>query len=98
MQIREIYEELKEGNFCKSAYAFSRDYMNKDRSYYSVLIARKKEPSMEAWVMLNFTLQRLELNLHTSGSEQLHEKAAILGSLQSAVSSVIASKCMANIR
>lgn len=98
MQIREIYEELKEGNFCKSAYAFSRDYMNMDRSYYSVLIARKKEPSIEAWVMLNFALQRCELNLRSSGAEQLHEKTAKLCSLQSTVSSVIASKCMENIR
>lgn len=97
MQIQKIYEELREGEFCKSAYAFSRDYMNKDRSYYSVLIARKKEPSIEAWVMLNFALQRYELNLRSSDAEQLHEKAAKLCSLQSAVSSVIASKCLENI-
>ena len=98
MQIQKIYEELKGGNFCRSAYEFSRDYMNMDRSYYSVLLARKKEPSIEAWVMLNFALQRYELNLRNCDSEQLHEKTAKLCSLQSAVSSVIASKCMANIR
>ena len=98
MQIQKIYEELKDGNFCRSAYEFSRDYMNMDRSYYSVLLARKKEPSIEAWVMLNFALQRYELNLRSSDVEQLHEKTAKLSSLQSAVSSVIASKCLANIR
>jgi hypothetical protein len=98
MQIQKIYEELRQGEFCASGYAFSRDYMSKDRSYYSVLIARRKEPSIEAWLMLNFALQRHEQILICSGFEQLREKAAKLNALQAVVSSVISSKCMANIR
>ena len=56
MELQTIYDELKELNLCKSAYDFSVDYLGRDRSYYSVLKATDKEPSIEALVILDYAL------------------------------------------
>lgn len=98
MQLQEIYEELKRVNLCKTGYAFSRDYMCKDRSYYSVLKAKRREPSVEAWVILGISLQRLEKNCSSSHREQLQSNAQKLRTLQEVVSLVIANKCESKIR
>lgn len=98
MQIQEIYEELKEGHLCKSGYAFSRDYMSKDRSYYSVLKARGQEPSIEAWVMLNYALQQRGQLLRDSKSRVVLEAAERLNTLQAKVSLFICHKCGIDIQ
>jgi len=98
MKIQEIYEELKQEQLCKTGYDFSRDYFNKDRSYYSVLKAKDMEPSIEALVMLNFALQRRERIFGVSEFEQVREKASKLNALQAEVSEHIVRKCQENIR
>lgn len=98
MQIQQIYEELKEWQLCKSGYAFSRDYLKKDRSYYSVLKAREKEPSMEAWVMLDYSLQQRAQVFGDSKIQQVREAGTKLNRLHTEVWSHILKKCASNFR
>ena len=57
MNIQEIYNQLKRDHLCDSAYDFSKNYLGKARSYYSVLKARNAEPSTDALVMLELSLK-----------------------------------------
>jgi hypothetical protein len=56
MCLEEVYEELRKYGLCESAYEFSRSYMKKSPSYYSVLKARNLEPSLGALCVLEQSL------------------------------------------
>ena len=58
MEISEIYLELRELGLCGSAHEFSRKYLGKHQSYYSVLLARKAVPSVNILLTLKTALQR----------------------------------------
>lgn len=98
MQIQDIYEELKENNMCKSAYAFSRNYLNKDPSYMSVLKARGKEPSIEALAVLSVVLQQRSLFLSQSDSESMRLAGKKLATLHSRVADSVVKACVEKIQ
>lgn len=95
MLIQEIYDVLKQERLCKSGYAFSRDYMRKGRSYYSVLKARDGKPSIEAWTMLNYALQVRAQMLASSENDMVQVAAQRLSALQQAVAANITEECAA---
>ena len=57
MLLDTIYQKLHEQSVCESGYEFSVRYLGKSRSYYSVLKARKEEPSIEALSTLEISLK-----------------------------------------
>ena len=57
MLIESIYQILHDQSICDSGYEFSVRYLGKSRSYYSVLKARKEEPSIEALSTLEISLK-----------------------------------------
>jgi len=57
MLIESIYQTLHDQSICDSGYEFSVRYLGKSRSYYSVLKARKEEPSIEALSTLEISLK-----------------------------------------
>ena len=57
MVLEDVYKKLHKERLCDSAYDFSKNYLGKARSYYSVLKARNAEPSTEALVMLELSLK-----------------------------------------
>jgi hypothetical protein len=57
MLIENIYQRLLDQNICDSGYEFSVRFLGKSRSYYSVLKARKEEPSIEAIATLEVALK-----------------------------------------
>ena len=57
MLIESIYQKLYKQNLCDSGYDFSVRFLGKSRSYYSVLKARKEEPSIAAIATLEIALK-----------------------------------------
>ena len=56
MELTEIYTTLKQRKLCKNAYDFSERYLGKNKNYYSVIKARKRQPSIQALTTLLITL------------------------------------------
>jgi len=54
--IEEIYKDLKKQKKCNSGYQFSREFLGKSNSYYSVLKARKEEPTLDVITVLEYVL------------------------------------------
>lgn len=95
MRIEDVYETLKEYYLCKSGHDFSRDYLGKHCSYLSVLRARKRQPSIAAWVMLNFTLQKRVQEFAIYDNEFFQAITFRLQELQHAVEINILQQCAA---
>ena len=57
MLIESIYQILHDQSICDSGYEFSVRFLGKSKSYYSVLKARKMEPSIEAIATLELSLK-----------------------------------------
>jgi hypothetical protein len=58
MKIEEVFQSLQEMNVCRSAYDFSKNYLKRDRSYYSVIKVKHAQPSVDTWVMLERSLRQ----------------------------------------
>ena len=56
--IDEVFEQLKNDSVCESAYQFSREFLGKSPSYYSVLKARKKQATTDVLFTLEFALEK----------------------------------------
>ena len=56
MIIDYVYKQLRDDNVCKSAYEYSKEYLGRSRSYYSVLKAEKREASCEVLLVLELAL------------------------------------------
>lgn len=69
MYLEKHYRELREADLCASAYEFSERFLGKSRNYYSVLKARKLEPSIDALVSLEYALQKQVEDLHGANSK-----------------------------
>lgn len=54
--IEEVYEQLRNDNVCESAYQFSKDFLGRSSSYYSVLKARNKQPTTDVLLTLEYAL------------------------------------------
>ena len=52
-----VFEQLRNDHVCGSAYQFSKEFLGKSPSYYSVLKARKKQPTTNVLFTLEFTLR-----------------------------------------
>lgn len=58
MIIEYVYEQLRNDNVCSSAYEYSKDYLGKSSSYYSVLKAQKREASNTVLLTLELALEK----------------------------------------
>ena len=52
-----VFEQLRNDSVCKSAYQFSREFLGKSSSYYSVLKTRKQNPSTDVLFTLEYALE-----------------------------------------
>ena len=82
MQIEEIYAALKNRKLCRSAHDFSRNYLGKHHSYFSVIKVRGEQPSIEAWATLSYALQSRAQVLSRSDRDFVQAAAAQLSVLQ----------------
>jgi hypothetical protein len=98
MKIDEIYEALKRQKLCRSGHDFSRSYLGKHHSYYSVLKARGEKPSIEAWAMLSYVLHSRAQIFARSDSEFIRASATHLRELQQAVAANVMLECAARNR
>ena len=98
MRINDIYEKLKENNLCRSGHDFSRDYLGKHHSYLSMLKARDQRASIEAWLMLSYSLQSRAQVLAASENPFILEAATHLTKLQKVVATTIIDYCVAKNR
>jgi hypothetical protein len=64
MTITDIYEELRRKKICGNERDFSRRFLGKSDSYYSVVKARKQDISLEALCYLEYVLKQ-----HTSSGQ-----------------------------
>ena len=58
MIIDYVYEQLRSDSVCNSAYEYSREFLGRSASYYSVLKAQKKEPSFDVLLILEVALKK----------------------------------------
>lgn len=56
MIIDQVYKQLRDDNVCRSAYQFSKQFLQKSPSYYSVIKSRNIAPSFDALLALEATL------------------------------------------
>lgn len=52
-----VYEQLRNDSVCESAYQFSREFLGRSSSYYSVLKARKKQATTDVLFTLEYALE-----------------------------------------
>jgi hypothetical protein len=98
MKIQAIYEELKRERLVRSAYDFSQNYMGRDRSYFAVLKARAKEPSIESWQILGCALQQRAIAFGRSDYQPVRDKAVKLAKLQADIAAALMSECAKRLR
>lgn len=55
--IDEVFEQLRNDSVCTSAYQFSREFLGRSPSYYSVLKARKKQATTDVLFTLEYALE-----------------------------------------
>jgi hypothetical protein len=55
--IEKVFEQLRNDNVCRTAHEFSEDFLGRSPSYYSMLKARRREPSTEALLTLELSLR-----------------------------------------
>ena len=56
MLLENIYEQLRYDNVVSNAYQFSKQFLGKNETYYSVLKARKQEPNLATLIYLETQL------------------------------------------
>ena len=78
MYLEELYQEMREAQLVASAYEFSEKYLGRSRNYYSVLKARKMEPSIGAILMLEYALNEQVDSIGKAGNQ---DSRAVLGCL-----------------
>lgn len=55
--INAVFEQLKNDNVCESAYQFSKEFLGRSPSYYSVLKSRKKQATTDVLFTLEYALE-----------------------------------------
>ena len=79
MYLEKLYQEMRHANLIASAYEFSRSYLGKSPNYYSVLKARRMEPSLGAVLKLEQALQvKLEEMSETGCQEDMEKLGSLL--------------------
>ncbi len=58
MIIDYVYQQLRNDSVCNSAYEYSRDFLGRSSSYYSVLKAQGKHPSFDVLLILEIALMK----------------------------------------
>ena len=71
MKIKEIYSELKRMGVCRTAYEFSENYLGKKKNYYSVILAKKREPTIEVYLTLAEALSVANRYIIAGDNEEL---------------------------
>lgn len=72
MLLDKIYQKLYDDNVCDSRYEFSTRFLGRSRSYYSVIKAKKLEPSISAISILETSLLN-EADLYRNGIPVLED-------------------------
>lgn len=52
-----VFEQLRSDSVCESAYQFSREFLGRSSSYYSVLKSRKKQATTDVLFTLEYALE-----------------------------------------
>jgi len=52
-----VYEQLRNDSVCESACQFSREFLGKSASYYSVLKSRNQQPTTDVLFTLEYALK-----------------------------------------
>ena len=58
MIIDYVYKQLRNEGVCLSAYEYSREFLGRSASYYSVLRAQEREPSSNVLLILEVALKK----------------------------------------
>mgnify|MGYP000557053050 CR=1 FL=1 len=67
MIIDYVYEQLRNDSVCDSAYEYSRIFLGRSSSYYSVLKAQNREPTSDVLLLLEAALMsRTELYMNNN--------------------------------
>ena len=62
-----IFKRLKDDGVCDSAYEYSRSFLGRSASYYSVLKAQNREPTSDVLLLLEAALMsRTELYMNNN--------------------------------
>lgn len=65
--IEDLYKELKELGVVQSATEFSQNWLGKEKSYYNVLLSKRRLPSADA---ISFCASRLRSEAQSSTFDQ----------------------------
>ena len=94
MELQKIFEELHGIRLCKSAYDFSKDYLGKSQSYYSVLKANKAKPSIDTLAILETALREKASDYENDKYEIFTLRRKQLLSLSASVSTMRNQRCI----
>ena len=76
--IEDLYKELKEMGFVQSATEFSQNWLGKERSYYNVLLSKRRLPSADA---ISFCASRLRSEAQTRSYDRQRDELARLSTI-----------------
>ncbi|WP_425462573.1 DUF6626 family protein [Litorilituus lipolyticus] len=98
MELQEIYAQLKGLNMCKSGYQFSEQFLGMHRSYYSVILAQKAQPSINVLSTLEYVLILLVSVLNDVDSFEVLNRRNKLQCLVELVRSKINYLCKSRVK
>ena len=76
--IEDIFDQLQKNQLCRSGYDFSRRFLGKSQSYFSVLRATAKEPGIGTWIKLEDILkEKAEIYCYGEYPSLIEKKQAL---------------------
>ena len=94
MELQKIFKELTDIRLCKNAYDFSKNYLGKSQSYYSVLTANRAQPSIGTLAILEVALKEKASDYENDSYEIFRLRRKQLLSLSSSVSTMLGQRCI----
>ena len=76
--IEDLYKELKELGVVQSATEFSQNWLGKERSYYNVLLSKRRPPSADA---ISFCASRLRSEAQSRSCDGMREDLSRLSTI-----------------
>ena len=76
--IQDLYKELKELGVVQSATEFSQNWLGKERSYYHVLLSKRRSPSADA---ISFCASRLRSEAQSRSADGKEDQLNRLSSI-----------------
>ncbi len=76
--IEDLYKELKQMGVVQSATEFSQNWLGKERSYYNVLLSKRRLPSADA---ISFCASRLRSEAQSRSYDRQRDDLARLSTI-----------------